>query len=472
MDAFCDDEIFKRLKREPPIFRPAKVYGPPRRRPVYGPPRQIYGPSRPVYGPPLKPKYGPPSINYGTPFNYAAPASNYGAPSSNYGAPSSGYGAPSPSYGAPPPSYGSPSPSYGAPSFAYGAPGIAPAPVPTYNAPPVAYKPPSANYGVPSSNYGAPSSNYGPPASSYSAPAPFFGPPSGSYASPSSYGVPTSNYPPRIFNTISSNYGAPPQPSFNYGAPQQPNYVAPSYGPPPQQSQTYGSPYSQPTHGYESVSSSYATPSFGYQASSPTYEAPVNYNNHPLTYDSSTASYDTPGALTSYGTPASHHEPSNYRVQPELYNPYKRTNPTDYIDDSFAEFDTQREMYMSPSLSANKIRDGPSKMKGKEQLNIKSNIKSDNQKYVDEIDKYLTKPHEGNRPANHNYDGPGVDGEFPLPTFTNSKKSTIKSKKQIEPEKYAGDSLLQYYSLHSNIPKYTTVNFKSSSKTSIQKSNT
>ncbi|CAH2064829.1 unnamed protein product, partial [Iphiclides podalirius] len=92
----------------PPLFKPKPIYGPPKPKPVYGPPKPVYGPPKPVYGPPKK-TYGPPKLSL--------PKPTYGAP---FKPPKITF--PKPVYGPPKPIYGVPKPVYGPPKVTYGTP--------------------------------------------------------------------------------------------------------------------------------------------------------------------------------------------------------------------------------------------------------------------------------------------------------------------------------------------------------------
>ncbi|RZC34011.1 hypothetical protein BDFB_000848 [Asbolus verrucosus] len=381
---FCADEKppekpLKRYRREPPAYhRPIKQsYGPPPRRkpkPVYGPPpRPVYGPPskpKPVYGPPSKPVYSaPPSFSYEAP-SYHPPTLSYGAPPPSYhgqGAPSSNYGAPSPSYGTPSSSYGAPSSSYGAPSSGYGPP------VPSYSRP----SPPSTSYGVPI--------HYSPPSNSY-------GPPSHSYGPPLSFGPP------------------PLQPSHTYGPPSH------SYGPP---SSSYGAPshfqgYESQTTSYSHSSPNYGVPEVTYH---PTYEIPQRFSNHQLHYDTSSASYGTPGALNSYGIPATQHEPPlQYDHHISSYNgPHQRTEEVLSSEDVFS------------SLTDPYNADGSNNYVKFEDTT--SSTKVVKLKAPDPTVSY-GKTETSTKVPNHNYDGPGVQDES-LEIFINDRKKQLEKLKNF-----------------------------------------
>lgn len=92
----------------PPLIKPKPIYGPPKPKPIYGPPKPIYGPPKPVYGPPKK-TYGPPK--------QSLPKPTYGLP---FKPPK--ISLPKPVYGVPKPIYGPPKPVYGPPKATYGPP--------------------------------------------------------------------------------------------------------------------------------------------------------------------------------------------------------------------------------------------------------------------------------------------------------------------------------------------------------------
>lgn len=388
------------------------MYGPPR--PVYGPPnynhkpRPVYGPPTTKYGPP-KPIYGPPSYNYGVapkPYNgqsynrgpstfanhkylpsnvytppapsyipissYGPPATNYGTPSPNYGSPN--YGAPSTNYRAPPPNYGESSPTYGTPALTYAAP-------PSYapSSTPHSY---GVSYGNPADSYGPPRNAYGPPKNSYGPPKNSYGPPPGSYGPPrNSYGPPMSSYGPHY--SPSPKYYKTPNPPATYNTPAV-NY---DFNPP--------FDYSDPGYSdapYDNGDYSYDRPV--YSSVAPGYEIPVTHKPPALQYNALATSYETPGAVTSYGTPVVNHEPPvNYGIS------QKRANFV--IGDGFTPYDSGIDTFGASSslVSSTNAGDGLGNEFGKGLVTFSSE----------------------NRTLNHNLDGPGVTDEFLLETEFRSK---------------------------------------------------
>ncbi|XP_063928685.1 uncharacterized protein LOC135141482 [Zophobas morio] len=309
----------------------------------------------------IKHSYGPPPRRKPKPIYGPPPRPVYGPPSK-----------PKPVYGPPKPIYGPPTPVYGPPKPVYGPP-------PTNYAPP-SFHPPSPSYGPPSFQPSVPSSGYGAPSPSYSPPVP----PS------ASYGVPVQYAPP------SSNYGPPP--SYN------------SYGPPP--SQSYGAP---PSHfsGYESQTTSYShsSPSYGipevtyHQA----YDIPQNFHTHPLTYDTSSASYGTPGALNSYGVPATQHEaPIHYD------SPYHRT---EQVAPSGEVFSSITDPYSA---------DGSNNYVKFDETTRNTLVK------LEAPDPTVTygKVETTSKVPNHNYDGPGVQDDS-LETYINDRKKQLQKLKHF-----------------------------------------
>ncbi|KAF5272861.1 hypothetical protein FQR65_LT00457 [Abscondita terminalis] len=389
-----------RVKREPPIYRPAKIIRTTRRkpRPMYGPPKPKYGPPKPVYGP-------PPSMNR-VPFSM--PLSSYGPPSSIYSQPIQSYGVPSPSNGEPiPPSFG-----YGAPSQSYGSP--------------------AHSFSSPSSSYGSPQQNYGPPLPTYSSPS--YGPPQNGYGLSSNYGAPPPMFiPPSVsYDPPSSSYGAP---ASSYRASAPPNSYSPpnNYSPPPT---TYNPPsmqYGAPSHSYSAptASQSYSTPSFNYNAPSSFNHPPINYGapaggyelpspnygTPPLSYEPPSASYGTPGAVTSYGTPVHSQQSSNsFNPPQDSYSvPHKRSQFIDNYEASSTAFVSTGDNYMEHSFVKDKIVT-PTNYTMTQAITSKSKSKKDTKPKIKldfkRLSNYsLTKPYEFKQP-NHNYEGTGVEDEY------------------------------------------------------------
>ncbi|EFA11167.2 hypothetical protein TcasGA2_TC004774 [Tribolium castaneum] len=330
----------------------AALKRPKREPPIYRPIKHSYSPPprrkpRPIYGPP-RPVYGPPSK------------------------PKPVYGPPKPVYGPPKPVYGPPKPVYGPPSYSYHAPAPAPAPAPSYGPPPSSYGAPVQSYGPPEPSYGPPAPSYGPPAQSYGPPAPSYGPPAPSYG--------------------------PPEPS--YGPPP-----APSYGPPPAQS--YGPPAGHYS-GYESQTTSYShsSPSYGVpEVYQPSYDIPPNFNSHPLTYDTSSASYGTPGALNSYGVPATQHEAPIQHYDFSSYSHRTEEVPNEEFHASYSD-----------PYSA----DGSSNYVKFEESTKKLHAPDPTVSYG--------KSETTTKVPNHNYDGPGVQDDS-LVHYVNDRKKQLQKLK-------------------------------------------
>ncbi|XP_044256963.1 extensin-like [Tribolium madens] len=311
----------------------------------------------PIYRP-IKYSYSPPPRRKPRPV-YGPPRPVYGPPSK----PKPVYGPPKPVYGPPKPVYGPPKPVYGPPSYSYEAP--------SYHAPPPSsYGPPSTSYGAPS-HYSPPAPSYGPPQQSYGPPAPSYGPPAQSYGPPE------------------PSYGPPPAPS--YGPPP-----APSYGPP----SGHYSGYESQTTSYSHSSPSYGVPEV-YQSS---YEIPPSFNSHPLTYDTSSASYGTPGALNSYGVPATQHEaPIHYDVSSYSHRTEEVPNEEFHASYSDPYSADSSSNYVKFEESTKKLQaPDPTVTYGK-------------------IDTTTKVP-------NHNYDGPGVQDDS-LVHYVNDRKKQLQKLK-------------------------------------------
>ena len=330
---------------------PRPIYGPPK--PIYGPPKPIYGPPRPIYGPP-KSIYGPPKPIYGPPKPvYGSPKPIYGPAKPIYGPPKPIYGPPNPIYRPPNPVYGSPTPMYGPPPSVYGPP------KPIYQSPdrlakygpPRLYTPQStintAGQEASNSFYTSPKivynqGNYGGPnvQLSYN---PSFNDPSNFISSPPEFQKPLQNLNPRNSGYLSKGYNYKQSPDYqqSYGI-EEPNYQQSYYRQtidnyktrgfqrPP--STNYGVPvppiYSAPgEQSYTPYSSNQRQPYFRGDYDTPDYDtnygSKYNYNNQyeeyspendilisnhaiPLQYEINKATYNSPSAVTSYGTPVTH----------------------------------------------------------------------------------------------------------------------------------------------------------------------
>lgn len=227
---------------------PKPVYGPPQKfKPIYGPPRPTFRPLRPpIYRPP-KPVYGPPKPVYGPP-NYRPPKPIYGPPpASNYGPPIDG---------------------------------LKPTDTP---------KPPHVII----------EGSYGPPEYIYR-PKPVYGPPQPTYGEPS---LTDEDLKPILETVLADDL--PPErpiyqpPSTSYGTPHN---EIPSWYP----SNEYGPPHvkelePQPT------SFSHTPNNYVSNGAPHKYEIPGGFGDYPLEYDSQSASYNTHGALNSYGELVSPH---------------------------------------------------------------------------------------------------------------------------------------------------------------------